>query len=137
MWLESVCTPSKSYQTTPGNKLAILGKTLRSAGCHLALSISCLKSETENSSWRWYRGDSEAPHHTGRRDQVENAGPSDGAQALGRNVEDRLGDANPPGAQHGRRHSRVDVATTDVAKALDHSRDAEPKAEGDEDHVDG
>lgn len=81
------------------------------------------------------RGDPQAPHHTGRGDQVENPGSNDGTQALGCDVKDWLGDANLPGAHHGHRDSGIDVAATDVAETLYHRCNAESKAKGDENHI--
>lgn len=81
------------------------------------------------------RGDSQSSNHTGRCDQVEDAGSNDGPQALCNDVEDGLSDADLSCAHHGYSHSGIDVATTDVAKALHHGSNAESKAKGDEDHV--
>lgn len=90
---------------------------------------------------RWsrsdYRSDSQASHHTRWCDEVEDASSHDGSQALGKNVEDRFGEADLSCADHGHSHSRVDVATADVSKALHHGCNAQSKAERDKDHVYG
>lgn len=82
-----------------------------------------------------YRSDSQASHHAGWCDKVKDACAHDGSQALGKNVEDGLGQADLPRADHCHGHSRVDVASADVPKALHHGGNAESKAEGDKDHV--
>lgn len=82
-----------------------------------------------------YRGHTKGPSYSSRCDEVEDPSSCNSSQALSHHIEQCFCQAQLSSYDHGCSDGWVNVSTTDVAKTLHHSGDAQAKAQGDEDQV--